>query len=325
MRIVPVLDPQALAVFQRVNEDAYEHDYRQLPAEPVDELLVLLDGNDEAGELALLFLATVHGVPVGTLMLRLPTLDNLDTANAEVNVHPDHRRHGAGRALLEHAASAVRELGRGRLFIEVPSQVAGTAGPGIGLVESLGARPVLEEVRRLLDLSAHPPGPLPAVPDGYRVVQWVDSAPEPLAEGVAYLQGRMSLDAPMGDLDLEQEKWDVARLRASEARSKARNKLRVSTAVVHRSGAVAGHTDIGVNRRDSRVAEQWETIVDPEHRGHGLGVVLKSWNHRLLVDLVSNLAYINTWNATSNRHMVAVNDTLGFEPLEAWTEYQLDL
>ncbi len=232
---------------------------------------------------------------MGTLMLRLPVLDNLGTANAEVNVHPHHRRQGAGRALLEHAVAVVRADGRGRLFIEVASREDGSCGPGVGLVERAGAKPVLQEVRRLLDLREHPAGPPVGVPDGYRVVQWVDRTPDPLAEGVAYLLGRMTLDAPLGDMDYEPERWDVARLRASEARTMARNKRRVST------------------------------VVDPTHRGHGLGVVLKSWNHRQLVDLVPEVACVNTWNAVANRHMIAVNEPLGFEPVETWTEYQLDL
>lgn len=82
----------------------------------------------------------------------------------------------------------------------------------------------------------------------------------------------MTLDAPLGDMDYEPKSWDVARLRASEARSMARGRLRISTAVVKCSGAVAGHTDVAVNR-----------------------------------------------------HMVAVNEAFGFEPVETWTEYQLDL
>ncbi len=109
----------------------------------------------------------------------------------------------------------------------------------------------------------------------------------------------MTLDAPLGDMDYEPESWDVARLRASESRSMA--------------------------RQDPRVASQWDTIVDPAHRGHGLGVVLKSWNHRQLVDLVPEVACVNTRNAVANRHMVAVNEAFGFEPVETWTEYQLDL
>lgn len=325
MQIRQVLDPQGLADFQRVNAAAYEHDYRLLPAETLDQLLALLDGDDEEAERPLLFLGTREGVAVGTLMLRLPMLDNLGTANSELNVHPRHRRQGAGRALLEHAVAVLRAEGRGRLFVEVPSREDGSPGPGVGLVEHCGAKPVLEEVRRLLDLREHPPELPVGVPDGYRVVQWVDRTPDPLAEGVAYLLGRMTLDAPLGDMDYEPESWDVARLRASEARSMARGRLRISTAVVHCSGAVAGHTDVAVNRQDPRVASQWDTIVDPAHRGHGLGVVLKSWNHRQLVDLVPEVACVNTWNAVANRHMVAVNEALGFEPVETWTEYQLDL
>ena len=78
-------------------------------------------------------------------------------------------------------------------------------------------------------------------------VQWVDRTPDPLAEGVADLLGGLTRDAPLGDMDDEPGSWDVARLRASEARSMARGRLRICTAVVHCSGAVAGHTDVALN------------------------------------------------------------------------------
>ena len=65
----------------------------------------------------------------------------------------------------------------------------------------------------MIDLREHPPGPGGSVPDGYRVVQWVDAAPDDLLDGVAYLLGRMTVDAPMGDMDYAPEKWDAERYR----------------------------------------------------------------------------------------------------------------
>lgn len=61
-----------------------------------------------------------------------------------------------------------------------------------------------------------------------------------------------------------------------------------------------------------------------EHRGRGLGLLLKAHNHRLVREGSPGTRWINTWNAESNPWMVAVNEALGFVPMEYWTEWQLD-
>jgi GNAT superfamily N-acetyltransferase len=126
-------------------------------------------------------------------------------------------------------------------------------------------------------------------------------------------------------MDWEQEKWDAARYRDKERSAIDRKRRRIATAAVHESGQVAGLTDIGVNAAAPEVGYQWDTIVDPDHRGHGLGLVLKTWNHALLVETVPGVRYLNTWNAASNSFMIRVNEAMGFEPVEDWSEYQLDL
>lgn len=193
------------------------------------------------------------------------------------------------------------------------------------LARSVGAREVLSDVRRLLDLSGELPDPV-APPSPYRVVQWVDRAPDELVDDVAALEGRMATDIPLGDMDWEPEVWDAARYRAKEAAAAARGRIRLATAAVDdRTGRAVGYTDIGVNASQPEVGYQWDTIVDPDHRGHGLGLVIKSHNLRLLRERLPATRWVNTWNAESNAHMVAVNDALGFHPVGRWAEWQLDL
>ncbi|MCW2601103.1 MAG: N-acetyltransferase [Frankiales bacterium] len=326
MDIRPVQDRDSLQAFHQVTAAAHAHDYLALPADPVEELLPLLEEKEQAGELVLLFLASDDVAPVGTLQLSFPTLDNLMSANLQLTVHPDHRREGHARRLLQFGIAQVRARGRSRIFMEVPSPAGGGDIAALALMTEVGARPVLEDYRRLLDLVKHPVGEPLRAPEGYRVVQWLDRAPDELVDGAAYLLGRMTVDSPMGDMEYEQEKWDATRYREKEEAAAARRRTRLATAVVHvASGAVAGITSIGVNRDHPEVVYQWDTIVDPEHRGHRLGLVLKSWNHQQLKEQVPDAAFVNTWNAASNTFMVAVNDALGFEPAEAWTQWQLDL
>ena len=326
MEIRQVVDLDSLRSYHAVESAAYDHDFVVLPADPFEELVPLLGGEAEAGEQTLLYLGTDGDVPVGTLSLRLPTLDNLSNAALDLTVHPDHRRRGHGRRLLHSGIAEVQARGRSRIHMELPSDADGSEPQALALMTEVGARPVLVEDRRLLDLRRHSVGEPAAAPPGYRVVQWVDRAPDDVVDGAAYLFGRMTLDAPMGEMDYEQEKWDATRYREKEEATLARNRMCLGTAVVHvGTGAVAGVTDIGVNRDHPRVAYQWNTIVDPDHRGRRLGMVLKSWNHRLLADRVPEAEFVNTWNASSNTFMVGVNDALGFEAVERWTEWQLDL
>jgi GNAT superfamily N-acetyltransferase len=254
----------------------------------------------------------------------VPTLDNLTAATVELRVHPDHRRRGHARAFLAVLLNELASLGRPRVFFQVPSPYPTGAGPGEPLLREVGARPVLREVRRVVDLPAQPVFETREAPDGYRLVQWVDHAPDELVEDMAYLMHRMSVDVPLEEMDWEPEVWDVDRYRAKEAAAGLRQRSRFATAVVHAdSGKVVGFTDIGVSSVAPETGYQWETLVLTEHRGHGLGLLLKAHNHRHVREGSPGTRWINTWNAESNTWMVAVNEALGFVPMEYWTEWQL--
>lgn len=326
MKVEPVTEIGALTAWHQVEAASHAHDHVGLPADPLDDRLPLLDSSrPDAGERTELRLGLVAGRAVGAIEIGLPTVDNLTACSIKVLVHPDARRRGHGRSLLRAALDETAALGRSRAFFEVPSPYpSGPAAAG-PLLRSVGARPVLVEVRRLLDLTEPPPGaPYPPLA-GFRLVQWVDRAPEELVGDLARLVARMSTDAPLGEMDWEPERWDSARYRAKEAQAQAKGRARYATAVVHEnSGQVVAMTDIGVSLSDPLVAYQWDTIVDGPHRGHGLGLVVKSHNHQLLRASQPATRWVNTWNAESNVHMVRINEQLGFRPVQYWTEWQLD-
>jgi GNAT superfamily N-acetyltransferase len=328
VELQPVEDRAALEVWHEIVADSLTSDYLALPPDPLEERLPLLDGSvPEAGERLLFRLGVVSGEPVAAVELALPTLDNLTAASIDVHVPPGLRRKGFGRQVLAEALDETAALERSRVFFEAPSPLPTGAGPADALLQSVGARPVLKEVRRLLDLhdplAAQPSPPEP--PAGYRLVQWIDRVPDEHVDGMAYLMHRMSTDAPLEDMDWEPERWDAARYRQKEDSAIGRGRIRVATLAVHEAtGSAVGFTDIGVSRFAPETAYQWETIVDPSHRGHGLGYVLKAHNHRKLADTSPATRWVNTWNAESNTHMIAINEQLGFKPVEYWTEWQLD-
>jgi len=326
LEVAAVTDRALLASFQTVDMAVFDADFIALPADPIEERLPEVDGTaPDDGDVTLLRLALVGGEPVASAVMYLPTVDNLTAATIELRVHPDHRRRGYARAFLAVLLSELTSLGRPRIFFEVPSPYPSGEGPGEPLLREVGARPVLREIRRVVDLPAQPVHDLHKAPDGYRLVQWVDRAPDELVEDMAYLMHRMSIDAPLEEMDWEPEVWDVRRYRAKEETAGLRQRSRFATAVVHSdSGKIVGFTDIGVSRVAPETGYQWETLVLTEHRGRGLGLLLKAHNHRLVREGSPGTRWINTWNAESNTWMVAVNEALGFVPMEYWTEWQLD-
>ena len=326
MNLSPVEDAAALRAWHAIAVATHDADHVGLPADPLEELAPLLDPDlPHGGERKVLQLGRVDGSAVGAVELGVPLVDNLTSCSVDVRIAPQDRRHGHGRALLEQALDVVGGMGRTRMFFEVPSAYPSGPGAAETLLTEVGARPVLKEVRRLVDLTQAPPAPPPPLPAGYRLVQWVDRVPDELVDDMAHLMHRMSTDVPLGDMDWEPEVWDAERYRSKEAAALAHGRTRYATLVVsEESGRAVGFTDIGVSRFAPATAYQWETLVENEHRGHGLGLVLKAHNHGLLAERSPRTRWINTWNAETNTHMVAINEQLGFRPVEVWTEWQLD-
>jgi hypothetical protein len=82
-----------------------------------------------------------------------------------------------------------------------------------------------------------------------------------------------------------------------------------------RTGQLVGFSELSIPADRSRPAQQCDTLVLSEHRGHRLGMLLKLAN---LVDLhaLSPLPpMVTTFNAEENRHMLDVNEAVGFMPL----------
>jgi RimJ/RimL family protein N-acetyltransferase len=73
------------------------------------------------------------------------------------------------------------------------------------------------------------------------------------------------------------------------------------------------------------IGEQHDTSVVAAHRGHRLGLLLKTDMLRWLAEAEPGLATLDTWNMESNAHMIGVNERLGYEVLGREVEFQRDL
>jgi GNAT superfamily N-acetyltransferase len=141
---------------------------------------------------------------------------------------------------------------------------------------------------------------------------------------MADLTSRMSTDAPLDDLVWEPEVFDADRMRESDRRSELRGNISYVTAARHdESGSVVGFTRIVVARDVRTAAQQWQTIVLPDHRGHRLGMLVKVENLAHLRRYEPEVSVIHTGNADSNAPMLRVNVALGFVPVRQWSEWEL--
>jgi hypothetical protein len=157
---------------------------------------------------------------------------------------------------------------------------------------------------------------------GYQTLSWIGPTPDDLLDDYAQLMGQMSVDAPMGEIDWEREVWDADRVREQERLTAEQRRTRLLTAVRHEeSGRLVAFSAIGVSQLQTDPAYQWDTIVLRDHRGHRLGMLAKVVNTRLLRKQVPEARRVVTWNAESNTHMVAINDVLGFRPVERLAEW----
>ncbi len=67
------------------------------------------------------------------------------------------------------------------------------------------------------------------------------------------------------------------------------------------------------------------TAVLPEHRGHRLGLLVKAEMLALLTANEPAIRHVVTGNADSNRHMIAINEQLGFTACAVYRNWELDL
>jgi GNAT superfamily N-acetyltransferase len=271
------------------------------------------------------------GEAVGVAVLALPTLDNPEVALAELVVAPRHRRHGVGRRLLRRLSEAARAAGRVRLIIEAREPLD-EPGPAPAFLTAAGGRKALADQRRRLTLPPADPARLAALGTeayaaaaGYDLVQWTgDTPPEWLAD-MAALKARMSTDVPLDDLNYGPEQYDSERIRAVDESHRARGLRCTVTAARSRDGRLVAYTGIFQSATVAWYANQGDTIVEPTHRGHRLGMLVKLANLERVRQDSPDLKVIDTYNADSNPWMVSINEAMGYRPYDRLGEWELDL
>lgn len=268
---------------------------------------------------------------VGAGVLQLPLLDNTWTAWLEVNVEPERRRRGIGSAVLEAMVASAAAQGR-------TVMMAGSAYPpehrddhpyrrfadhhgftlGNTEVHRVLELPVAEATLQGLMAEAAPHHP------AYQIRHYVGAIPTELLASYCHVHNQLALDAPTGELEFEEERMTPeVKLERDELMRKA-GRTRSAVLAVH-EGEVVAYTDLIIPADEPGIVHQWGTLVLRGHRGHRLGLAIKARNLLEVQRRWPDRKRVHTGNAEVNAWMVAINERMGFRPVELFVEFQRKL
>lgn len=290
---------------------------------------------------------TIEGQVVGYGMHRRPLHDGATESYGFVGVALQHRRQGIGSALVERITADARAAGSATLesFVQQPYDdegelLAPEEGSGAVPANSPSTRFALRHGLRLVQVHvgstlAVPVDPeqlaqaeaeVPASAAAYELQTWQAPTPDDLLPGVALLRTRMATDAPSGGMAAAADPWDAQRVAESEDALLRTRRGRLYAGAVERStGTLVAFTEIDLPVIADAPADQQYTLVLREHRGHGLGTLVKVANLRQLATASPSTTQVKTFNADENAPMLRINRLLGFRPDTLSAAWRLDL
>jgi len=157
----------------------------------------------------------------------------------------------------------------------------------------------------------------------YELIHLVGPTPDDMLDDMVTLHAAIN-DAPMEDPDSEEDHWDVERVRAYDNAMAGRRQTVYRVMARQRDTREwAGLSMLCVDEFIPTVAFQEDTSVVRAHRGHRLGLLMKADMLRWISRERPEVAATDTWNATTNHHMIAVNERLGARVIAHYESYRL--
>ncbi|MGZ8745443.1 MAG: N-acetyltransferase family protein, partial [Nocardioides sp.] len=275
-------------------------------------------------EPAIGFLAGDDGAVVGLAEYSTSQWDNHHLAWLWVSVRPSERRRGHGSALVELMADRARAEGRSTVGVGGWDNEAGRA-----FAKRHGFELKSQEVCRRqyladLDRDALAARQREALQHAtaYELVRRLGRTPDDELAALAAVTEAIN-DAPTDDLDVEDEVFSAERVRDYETAQLGQGQRLHRVFARHReSGELAGHTVVAVSGERPENAEQHDTSVVRAHRGHRLGLLLKTDMLDWLAETQPQVTSVETWNAESNDAMIGVNEILGYRVMGRALQFQ---
>lgn len=256
---------------------------------------------------------TGDGGVVAWACLELPIWDNTHSAYVSCSVDPEQRGCGIGTALLQRQIAVCREADRSLLIAFGPkhsSRIQFLLGQGFEVAQVSAQRrlePQLLDYGRIEAIAAK----AAIAAEDYEVFELDGLTPESMLPAMRILFEAIN-DAPLDDADLEHDVFTAERVRSYEMAMAARGQHVYRLIARHRpTGDLVGLTILCVDELRPGLAFQEDTNVVRAHRGYRLGLLLKA---RMLLWMRARhpeLTRIDTFNATTNDHMIRVNEELG--------------
>ncbi|BDZ38451.1 GNAT family N-acetyltransferase [Microbacterium suwonense] len=158
--------------------------------------------------------------------------------------------------------------------------------------------------------------------DGYRIVQWLLPTPMEHIRGYARMKEHMSTDVPDADLAMPAETWDADRVRRHDERYIQHGSTVLVTAAQHvGTGELCAYNELSIGPDPTATSHQEDTLVLSSHRGHRLGMLVKTAGLLRWREHHSGSPAVITYNAEENRPMLDINEAIGFTPISyegAW-------
>jgi GNAT superfamily N-acetyltransferase len=279
------------------------------------------------GEVEAPYVGRVDSVPVAVGRVATTDYDNLHLAWLGVQVHPEHRRRGHGTRMLAGLVTEVRARGRTSVGIDGWDDEGARGFAALHGFDQKSAaierRQHLAEVDWAVIERLH--AEASAAATAYELVRREGRTPDHELEELAVMASAIN-DAPTDDLDIEDEVFSADRMRAYETAQLNRGDRIFRTFVRHcGSGELVGHSVVLVDGERPELGHQHDTTVVAAHRGHRLGLLLKTDMNLWLREVQPQISEISTWNAESNDHMIGVNDAIGYRVMGRELEFQKTL
>jgi GNAT superfamily N-acetyltransferase len=324
---VHTLTDDELALDAALNAIAWSEWNPGEPAPPPEQVIASARAIPRRTKLFLASAWSNRGDLVGRAACRIdPEFDATpDLLDAEVFVHPEHRRHGVGRALVDRLVAYGCCEHRARITAWTTSRVPA----GADFASSLGARAVTHTNINRLSIAAVDRSQLerwvedgPRRAPGYDLLGWDGPTPDEHLDAFADIYAVMN-DAPLGDLEHNDATFTPARIREWETRSRAMGQEGWTLVAVAPEGVFVGlHTVSWAPWRPTVVGVA-DTGVRREHRGHALGKWMKAAMTLRIMDDRPAVTEIETGNVDSNAAMLGINTEMGYRLKMSSTTWEL--